>query len=70
MEETEIVAVLRALENDPAFVTKSAYRANTLLWPNNRISFVDSHLMYLKAHPVLEPRHYISNLRLMLRKKN
>lgn len=70
MEETEILAALRLLEDDPAFVTKSAYRANAELWPNNRISFVDCHLIYLKAHPALNPKHYLSNLKLMLRKKN
>lgn len=70
MEETEILAALRLLEDDPAFVTKSAYRANAELWPNNRISFVDCHLIYLKAHPTLNPKHYISNLKLMLRKKS
>lgn len=70
MEETEILDALRSLEKDPAFVTKSAYRANAELWPNNRISFVDCHLIYLKAHPMLDPRHYLSNLKLMLRKKS
>lgn len=69
MEETEILAALKSLEKDPAYETKSAYRANAELWPNNRISFVDSHLVYLKAHPLLNPRHYISNLKLMLRKR-
>jgi hypothetical protein len=69
MEEAEILAALKSLEKDPAFITKSAYRANAVLWPNHHISFVDTHLMYLKARPALNPQHYIANLKLMLRKK-
>ena len=69
MEEVEVIEALKRMESDPNLVTKSAYRANTIIWPDNRISFVESHLAYLKAHPNTNPRHYISNLRLMLRKK-
>lgn len=69
MDEADIVAALRIMETDPALVTESAYRANSELWPTNRISFVDSHLAYLKNHPSVEPRHYLANLRLMLKKR-
>ncbi len=68
MEESNIVEALKAMESDKNLVTKSAYRANAEMWPGNRISFVDTHLVYLKAHPATNPRHYLSNLRLMLRK--
>ena len=69
MEETDILTALQAMETDKSLVTKSAYRANSDLWPGNRISFVDSHLAYLKSHPAVNPAHYLSNLRLMLRLK-
>ncbi len=69
MDESELVDALEIMEADPRLVTESAYRANTAIWPKNRISFVDSHIAYLKAHPTTNPRHYLSNLRLMLRKK-
>lgn len=68
MDETEILTALKAMESDKNLVTKSAYRANAELWPGHRISFVDAHLAYLKSHPAMNPRHYLSNLRLMLRK--
>ena len=68
MNEEEILAVLHSLEDNPAYVTKSAYRANAQLWPGNRISFTDTHMAYLKAHPILDPKHYLSNLKLMLHK--
>lgn len=69
MEEAEMQAILKAMEADPSLPTKSVYRANTELWPNNRMSFVDYHLAYIKAHPSLNPRHYLSNLQLMIRKR-
>lgn len=69
MEETDITVALKAMQTDRSLVTKSAYRANAELWPGNRISFVDSHLVYLKSHPAVNPSHYLSNLKLMLRKK-
>ncbi len=69
MTEEEISTVLRKLEDDPAFVTNPAYRANTSLFPDNSISFVDAHLTYLKSHPKLDPNHYLANLRLMTRKR-
>ncbi|MEI6751015.1 MAG: hypothetical protein WCK69_00480 [Candidatus Saccharibacteria bacterium] len=68
MDQLEISDALQAMESDPFLVTESAYRANTLLWPDNLISFVDCHLAYLKSHPSTNPSHYLSNLRLMLRK--
>lgn len=69
MEDTDILTALQAMEDNKELVTKSAYRANSDLWPGNRVSFVDSHLAYLKSHPALNPSHYLSNLRLMLRNK-
>ena len=68
MDEDEIVSQLKLMEGDPGLVTVSAYRANSELWPGNRISFIQAHLNYIKAHPAVNPRHYLSNLRLMLRK--
>jgi len=69
MEELDILSALKVMETDQSLVTKSAYRANSDLWPGNRISFVDAHLAYLKSHPAVNPAHYLSNLRLMLRIK-
>lgn len=68
MEDNEILAVLHAMENDPGLVTESAFRANSEMWPDHRISFIDTHLAYLKAHPTLRPDYYLSNLKLRIRK--
>ncbi len=69
MEDDQIREALRLMEADPTLITKSAFRANTELWPTNSISFVEAHMAYLKARPGTNPQHYLSNLRLMLRKK-
>lgn len=69
LTEPEIRERLELMEADPQMITKPAYRANALLWPDNIIPFVDSHLEYLKSHKTTVPAHYLSNLRLMLRKK-
>jgi len=68
MEEEEIRVALQVIEANPVLVTNSAFRANTEKWPNNTISFVENHLAYLKLHPKTNPQHYLSNLRLILRK--
>lgn len=68
MDEAEIIIALQKMEDNPSLVAEPAFRANTEKWPGNTISFVDSHLAYLKLHPKTEPEHYLSNLRLMLRK--
>lgn len=72
MNEEEIRETLQKMEKDPNFVTESAYRANTEAFPKNRISFTEKHLSYLKnlkSHPTLTPEHYLSNLRLRIRKR-
>ena len=70
MAPEEVIEALQKMEADPSYVTESAYRANADLWPGNRISFVDAHLLYLKSHPAMKPEHYLSNLRLMIRVKS
>lgn len=68
MLEEDIRSALKVMEANPTLVTRPAFRANTEKWPDNEISFVESHVAYLKLHPKTDPQHYLSNLRLMLRK--
>jgi hypothetical protein len=67
MEEQEIRTALQSMEQDHALITNSAYRANGELWADNKMPFVEVHLAYLKAHAALDPRIYLSNLRLRIR---
>lgn len=66
-EGVEIEQALKRMALDSAYMTESSYSANSTLYPDNLISFVDKHLNYLRTHPAIDPRHYVSNLRLMTR---
>lgn len=68
-EGIEIADTLRLMAEDLAFNTASSYSANTVLHPDNLISFVEKHMNYLNTHPAINPREYISNLRLMTRRR-
>ena len=68
MTEEEVISSLRKMRADPLLLTESVYKGNAVLWPNHRMSFIDYHLAYLKVHPALDPKHYLANLRLILRK--
>jgi len=64
MEEQEIRETLERMEKDQQLVTTSAYRADISRWADNKMPFVEVHLAYLKAHANLDPKTYLSNLRL------
>jgi len=64
----KITADLKLMEVDPRYETNKFYRGSSQRWTDNYLSFVDYHVNYLKSYPNLEPDHYISNLRLKLRK--
>ncbi len=66
-EGHKIKEQLHRMSEDESYTTGSSYIANTALYPDNSISFVDKHVRYLKAHPSVNPQHYVSNLRLMTR---
>ncbi len=68
MSEDEVLTSLRTMQANPLLLTESVYRGNSEVWPNHRMSFIDYHLAYLKVHPTLDPKHYLANLRLVLRK--
>jgi hypothetical protein len=61
--------VLEAMAVDSSYNTEPSYSANTMLYPNNLIPFVDKHMIYLRDHPRINPQQYISNLRLMTKIK-
>jgi hypothetical protein len=60
---------LERLEADEAYNTVSGYHVNELLYPNNSIPFIDKHMEYLSTHAAVNPTYYLSNLRLMTRRK-
>lgn len=63
----DIEAELLAMQADGKYNTSPSYCANTELYPDNQMPFVDKHKKYLLTHPTVDPRLYMSNLRLMTR---
>jgi hypothetical protein len=63
-EETAVVAVLEAMESDKRYNTPSRYSSNTVLYPNNTISFAAAHLAYIRKFPDVDPHKYILNLKM------
>jgi hypothetical protein len=68
-EGIEIEQKLRLMAQDATYHTGSSYSANSTLYPDNLIPFVDKHMSYLRNHPTTDPQHYLSNLRLITRKR-
>ncbi len=69
MSEEEIIARLKVLEDDPTMKSESVYSPTATAWPDSRLPFIESHLVYLRAHKNVNPEHYISNLALMIKKR-
>ncbi len=59
---------LEALESDKAYNTEASFTVDIETFPNNQMPFVLTHMTYLAKHAEVNPRHYISNLRLRSRK--
>jgi hypothetical protein len=64
-EGKEFKQKLKALEKDGGYNTEAGYSANSDLYPDNIIPFVDKHMNYLATHPSTSPTHYMSNLRII-----
>lgn len=65
-EAADTRAILVAMEQDVAFNTESGYSADTALYPDNTIPFVEKHMHYLRTHAI-NPQHYVTNLRVITR---
>lgn len=56
---------LKLMANDPRYNTQGIFSAQYA----QDMSFVERHMKYLSEHPKLDPRHYLSNLKLMTKVK-
>jgi hypothetical protein len=66
-EGRAFVESLITMSQDLTYNTNSTYSANSELYPDHRIPFVDKHMNYVRTHPTTDPHSYLSNLRLMTR---
>lgn len=67
MQESEITQELKALAEDDSYHTIPGYSIDTETYPDSSVPFIESHLRYLHKHPQVDPKHYLSNLKLMLK---
>ncbi len=59
---------LEAMELDKGYHTESSFTIDVIKFPDHEMPFVTTHLTYLAKHSEVNPKHYISNLRIRLRK--
>lgn len=62
--------LLELMMTDDSYNTPTTYSANTELYPDNQMPFIDKHMNYLCSHPSVNPNVYLSNLRLMTKIRN
>lgn len=60
---------LKQLENDPTMQTTGAYSPTAVDYPDQIRPFSEVHLEYLRKNKHVNPEHYISNLKIMLKKR-
>lgn len=66
-EEAEVLEALQQMEADARYNTENRYHSNTEKYPNNLISFSQTHIAYLKKFPAVSPLQYLQNLKLITR---
>lgn len=68
MDEDEIKQALTLMELDSTLITNASFAKDTLD-PVSLQTFREKHMAYLKGHPKVNPQHYLSNLRTMIKKR-
>ena len=69
MTQDEIKAKLQSFEDDPTMNTAGRYSPTAHEWPGNILPFSEIHLAYLRKNKSVNPAHYLSNLKLMIKKR-
>lgn len=69
MAEEEIISQLEAYEADPTMITESVYSPSANEHKDNKMPFTEVHLTYLRKHKNVNPQQYLSNLRIMIKKR-
>lgn len=58
---------LHTMVSDSVYMTTPTYSANSTLYPDNSVTFVEKHMKFLSEHQDVNISQYMSNLRLMTR---
>lgn len=56
---------LEQMVGNETYNTGKSYSSNSVLYPDNRLPFVDKHMNYIVNHPSLDANMYLANIRLM-----
>jgi hypothetical protein len=69
-EEGKLVqTTLTVLLADEVYNTEPTYSAKKESYPDGNMPFIDRHMQYLEAHPMVNVQQYLSNLRLMIKQR-
>ena len=66
-EGQAVKRTLQSMTKDSQYNTAPTYHPDAIKYADHLIPFVDKHINYLNAHPRLDARMYLSNVRLMTR---
>lgn len=66
-EEQEIREAFRQMVLSSSYNTSPGFTANSTMYPDGLIPFIDKHMRYLDTYPKLDARMYLANLRLKTR---
>lgn len=67
MEESQVREALFMMLSDNSLKTEAGYTADEEMYPNHQAPFVEKHMSYLKNHPKVNPKDYLSNLKIMIK---
>jgi len=68
-EAKDIRRLFQNMTLNSSYNTASSYSPDTLKYPDNLMPFADKHMNYLYAHPKLNARQYLANVKLGCRIK-
>lgn len=66
MDSKSIDEILDSMEQDESLDTKSR-PTKSIVTAEDTLSFRETHLLYLKEHPKVNPQFYLSNLKAMIK---
>lgn len=67
MSLEDVKVVLQSFEDDPTMNTAGRYSPTAHEWPDSIMPFREVHLAYLRKNKTVNPAHYLSNLKLMIK---
>ncbi|MCA9332420.1 hypothetical protein KDA00_00945 [Candidatus Saccharibacteria bacterium] len=64
-EGNDFIKALKTMVKDNSYYTEPTFSANSELYPDQLIPFVDKHVQYISNHSLVNPQHYLANLRII-----